>query len=78
VIRVSVEICGRASRVRAAVWAESIEHALKLARAHYPSGKVNVVFPIEPEAFFVTGIHPRFEAVDPEVLEQAEGSASVD
>jgi hypothetical protein len=77
-IGVSVEICGRADRIRAAVWSESIERALSLARAHNPNCKVSIVFPIEPEGFFVTGARPLFETIVPEALEQVIGSASVD
>ena len=56
-IRVSVDVCSGEARFRAAVWAKSIEHALSLVRARYPGGEATVIFPIEPEAFFVdTGV----------------------
>jgi hypothetical protein len=54
-IRVAVEVSSGAARFRAAVWAESIERALSLVKAHYPGGEARVVFPIEPEEFFVDG-----------------------
>jgi hypothetical protein len=52
VIRVSVEVNNKASRFRAAVWAESIEQAVNLARARYPGCEAKILFPIDPEAFF--------------------------
>ena len=72
-IRVSVEVCSGAARIRAAVWANSIERALSLVRAHYPGGEVKVIFPIEPEAFFVDGVMPASEAVRLEALEEVAG-----
>jgi hypothetical protein len=52
VIRVSIDVDSGASRFRAAVRAESIEQAVGIARARYPSSEVRVHFPIDPEAFF--------------------------
>ena len=62
-VKVSVEVCSRATRFRITVCAESVERALSLARAHYPSCKVSLVFPIEPEDFFVNSPPPFSEAV---------------
>jgi hypothetical protein len=72
-IRVSVEICNGASRFRAGVWAESIERALSLVKARYPSGEAKVVFPIEPEAFFVVGEVSACEVIRLETPEEAAG-----
>lgn len=72
-IRVSVEVCSGAARFRAAVWAESIERALSLVRARYPGGEARVIFPIEPEAFFVDGGAPALEAVSLEVPVEVAG-----
>jgi hypothetical protein len=72
-IRVSVEICSGAARFRAAVWAESIERALSLVKAHYPGGEARVVFPIESEAFFVDGAVPSSGVVHLETPEEAAG-----
>jgi hypothetical protein len=63
VIRVSVEVHSERARFRIAVWAETIERALSLARAHYPGGEVRVMFPIEPEEFFVNGTTHSSEVV---------------
>jgi hypothetical protein len=78
VIRVSVEVHSERARFRIAVWAESIERAMSLVRAHYPSCKASIVFPIEPEGFFANGSVPLSEAVYPEVPGQAVESAIVD
>ncbi len=53
-INVSVELRSGAARFRVAVWAESIERALSIAGAQYPGREVNVIFPIDPVAFFAT------------------------
>jgi hypothetical protein len=72
-IRVSVEVCSGVARFRAAVWAKSIEHALSLVRARYPGGEATVIFPIEPEAFFVDGVVPTSEVVSLETPEEMAG-----
>lgn len=72
-IRVSVEVFSGAASFRAAVWAEGIEQALSLTRTCYPGGEARVVFPIEPEAFFVKGIVPLSAVVQPEMPEEAAG-----
>lgn len=70
VIRISVEICRGETRFRAAVWAESIERALSLARRRYPRGEARVLFPIEPDAFFVNEVVPPRELIRPEALDE--------
>jgi hypothetical protein len=52
-ICVAVEICEGASTRRVQYTASSIERALELAGGGKPGRKVRLVFPIEPEAFFV-------------------------
>ncbi len=52
-IMVSIEIRSASVRFRVPVGAEGIEQALNLTRACYPGDEVRVVFPIEPETFFV-------------------------
>jgi hypothetical protein len=54
-IRVWVDVYGGASRLRAAVWAESIEQALSLTSRRYPDCEARVVFPLDPDTFFVKG-----------------------
>jgi hypothetical protein len=55
-IRVTVEIREGALTHRTRVTAPSIERALKIAGGGKPSRKVSLVFPIDPEAFFVTEV----------------------
>ena len=52
-ICVSVEIREGALTRRVWVTAPSIERTLKIAGAGKPSRRVGLVFPIDPEAFFV-------------------------
>jgi hypothetical protein len=54
-VKVSVEIRSGTTRFRVGVQAESIRKALGLVGARYPTSEVRVIFPIEPEGFFVEG-----------------------
>ena len=61
-IRVAVEIREGALTHRTRVTAPSIERALLSARGGEPGRKVRLVFPIEPEGFFVSEVPGRKEA----------------
>jgi hypothetical protein len=61
-IRVTVEIREGALTHRTRVSASSIERALKIAGGGKPGRRVRLVFPIEPETFFVTEGFGRKEA----------------
>jgi hypothetical protein len=61
-IRVTVEIREGALAYQARVTAPSIERALKIAGRGKPGRRVRIVFPIDPEAFFVTADPVRKEA----------------
>jgi hypothetical protein len=54
-IKISIEVSSGDVRSRVKVRAESIERALGLAKARYPGSEVRMLFPIDPESFFVTG-----------------------
>ncbi len=54
-IRVSVEVRGGTAPSRATVQAESISEAVSITKERYPGHHVRVMFPIEPEDFFVEG-----------------------
>ena len=54
-ICVTVEVCEGAITRRARLTTSSIERALKLAGGGKPDRRVRLVFPIDPEAFFVPG-----------------------
>ena len=61
-ISVAVEIREGALTHRRRVTAPSIERALLSARGGEPGRKVQLIFPIEPEVFFVSEVPGRKEA----------------
>ena len=61
-ICVSVEIHEGALTHRERVTAPSIERALRITGDGKPGCRVRLVFPLDPEAFFVPGDHDRREA----------------
>jgi hypothetical protein len=61
-IRVTVEIREGALTHRTRVTAPSIERALKIAGEEKLGRRVRLVFPIDPEAFFLTEVPSRKEA----------------
>jgi hypothetical protein len=54
-IKVSMEVREGAALSRAIVQAESIREALSITRERYPGREVRVIFPIDPEDFFIEG-----------------------
>jgi hypothetical protein len=52
-IRVLVKLGDDSTGFRVSVRAESIERAVDLASEQYPGSKVKVLFPIDPESFFI-------------------------
>jgi hypothetical protein len=53
-IRVCIEVeCGGAGTTTLAVNAENILRALEIAGEHNPGCALNVVFPLDPDTFFV-------------------------
>jgi hypothetical protein len=52
-IRVSMEVREGAALSRTVVQAESIREAVSITRGRYPGRDVRVVFPIDPETFFI-------------------------
>ncbi len=61
-IRVTVEIREGALTHRARVTAPSIESALEIVGGGKPDRRVHLVFPIDPEAFFVPGDYDQRDA----------------
>jgi hypothetical protein len=53
VVKVSVEVRSGAARFRVGVQASSIQNALNLVKGLYSTKDIKVVFPIDPEGFFV-------------------------
>ncbi len=52
-IRISVAVSSGAARFKVAVEAESIKRALEIVARQNPGKECEVMFPIDPEAFFV-------------------------
>ena len=52
-IRISVQVSSSAARFKVAVEAESIEQALEIVARQSPGKDCEVMFPIDPETFFV-------------------------
>jgi hypothetical protein len=52
-IKISIEVRSSAARFKVALVAESIEGALEMAKRYNPAKECKVVFPIDPEGFFV-------------------------
>ncbi len=61
-IRITVEVLEGTLTHQATVTALSIERALKTVEKGQPGRRVRLIFPIEPEAFFVTEVRGRKEA----------------
>ncbi len=52
-VRVSIEVRSQATRFRVGIRASNIQRAVSLAKGLYSASDVQVIFPIEPEGFFV-------------------------
>jgi hypothetical protein len=52
-IKITIEVKSGTARFNVAVQAESIEEALEIAKGHNSGKECKVVFPIDPEEFFV-------------------------
>jgi hypothetical protein len=53
VVRVSIEVRSGATLFRVGVQASSIQGAVSLVKGSYSATDVQVIFPIDPEGFFV-------------------------
>lgn len=69
-IKVSIAVGGQESGYRVAVFADNIGQALGLAEARFPDGEAKVVFPIDPEAFFVRDPAERPGLADSEAMKR--------
>ena len=58
-VSISVQINHGAARFRVRVQASSIQRAVDLVRGFYSASDVKVVFPIDPEGFFVEDASPK-------------------
>jgi hypothetical protein len=53
VVRVSIEVRSGAARFRVGVQASSIQRAVNVVKGLYSASDVRVIFPIDPEGFFI-------------------------
>jgi hypothetical protein len=53
VVRVSIEVRSGAARFRVGVQASNVQRAVNVVEGAYPASDVRVIFPIDPEGFFV-------------------------
>jgi hypothetical protein len=51
--KIAIEVRSGATRFKVALLAESIEGALEIAKRYNPGKECKVVFPTDPENFFV-------------------------
>jgi hypothetical protein len=54
-IRVAMEVREGTALSTATIQAESIREAVSITRRRYPGREVRVMFPIDPEDFFIEG-----------------------
>jgi hypothetical protein len=54
-VKVSIEVHDGTARFAVAIKAHSIQQALNIVAARYPSSTARVRFPIDPESFFADG-----------------------
>jgi hypothetical protein len=52
-IKIAIEVRSSAARFKVALLAESIEGALEMVKRYHPGKESKVVFPIDPEVYFV-------------------------
>ena len=72
-VRVLIEVGSGTTRFGMTVRAQSISRALSIAKALYPDADARVVFPIEPEGFFVEDPDATPGPAGLEVLESVAG-----
>lgn len=78
-VRVSVEVRNGAAHFRVGVQASSINRAINLVKAFYSACDVRVIFPIDPEGFFVEdalGAEELIESGKPQEEEEEEKLAA--
>ncbi len=63
-VRISIQVSSDAARFRVMVQAESIERALEIAKKHNPGKECQVIFPLDPESFFIDDPVAKVEAVE--------------
>lgn len=66
-IHLTVDILERGTSLRARITAPTIARALEIAGDKNPERRVRVVFPIEPEDFFVSDSRTTVETHEPAI-----------
>jgi hypothetical protein len=64
VVRVSIEVRSGTARFRVGVQASNIQRAVNVANDLYSDSVVRVIFPIDPEGFFVEDPSAKEELVE--------------
>lgn len=64
-IRALVQIKDKTSAFSLTVYAENLRRAVEVAADRYPDYEVSVLFPLDPEVFFVEGSATGSETVEP-------------
>lgn len=72
-IRITAEISNGLGRFSVMVCSESIDQAVEVIRRRYPFGDARVVFPLDPETFFVKDPLTGTELVELGALEEVAG-----
>ena len=55
-VRISIEVRSGVARFRVGIQASSIQRAVSLVQSLYSPSDVEVIFPIDPEGFFVEDV----------------------
>lgn len=70
-IKTLIEVGDSAARSLVAVRAESIRQAMEFAKIRYPGSDARVIFPLDPETFFVKEAGNGVDLVEVETLNEA-------
>jgi hypothetical protein len=75
VVRVSIEVRSGAARFRVGIQASSIQRAVGLAMGLYSASDVRVIFPIDPEGFFIDDPFAKEGLVERDMPQEAQSVA---
>ena len=63
-VRVAIEVRSGVARFRVGIQASSIQRAVSLAQRLYTASDVRVIFPIDPEGFFVEDVFAKERLIE--------------
>jgi hypothetical protein len=75
VVKVSIEVRSGAARFRVGIQASSIQRAVGLAMGLYSASDVRVIFPIDPEGFFIDDPFAKEGLVERDMPQEAQSVA---